>query len=130
MRYHADERRAFYGDIFANHDGDTNLVYLNPHIPIAWHRHQKQSDRLFLVSGILRVRIWETNPRVDGVEHLLVDTPGARDVLYIPAGWWHGYESLAPHTVVLQFNGPGKWDNGKDEERLSLDQEPWEWDAQ
>ena|ERR1051326_5810784 len=128
VRHHADHRRAFYGDVFGNPDGDTNVVYLTPHIPVAWHRHQRQHDRLFLISGALRVRVFETKPR-EGVEHILVAMPGERSVLYIPENHWHGYEALTDDTVVLQFNGPAKYD-GSDEERLPLADVPWNmWDA-
>ena len=123
VRYHADERRRFYGDVFSNPDGDTNVVYLTPGVPIAWHRHQRQADRLFVISGVLRVRVFTIDYETDGVEHLLSNTK-AREVLHIPAGLWHGYEALTDNTVVLQFNGPGKYD-GSDEERLSLDEVPW-----
>ncbi len=126
MRYHRDERRTFHGDIFANPDGDTNLVYLEPNIPIAWHRHQRQADRLFLVKGVLRVRCWTDDPLIDGVEHILVNTRGAREVLHIPANVWHGYCALVEDTILLQFNGPGKY-TGEDEERKSLDEVPWTW---
>jgi dTDP-4-dehydrorhamnose 3,5-epimerase-like enzyme len=121
VRHHVDVRRTFYGDIFANPDGDTNVVYLRPHVPIGWHRHQRQADRLFLISGVLRVRVFDHDPR-DAVEHML--TARDRGVLHIPENRWHGYEALTEHTILLQFNGPGKW-TGEDEERLSLDEIPW-----
>ena len=123
MRFHRDSRRTFYGDIFDTPNGDVNVVYLTPHVPIAWHRHQRQDDHLWLISGMLRVRCFsvETGERI---EHVMVALPGARKVVVIPRGWWHGYCALALGTVVLQFNGPGKWD-GNDEERLDLTKEPW-----
>lgn len=126
MRYHSDERRVFYGDIFANPDGDTNVVYLKPHIPIAWHRHQKQSDRLFLIQGVLRLQVWTDDPIRDLIEHVLVATSGERRVIVVPAKIWHGYEALTDDTILLQFNGPGKW-SGEDEERKSVEEVPWEW---
>ena len=123
MRFHHDERRTFYGDIFGNPDGDINVVYPQLGVFIGWHRHQKQDDRLFLVSGVLRLRVFETAPRADGVESILA---GQIDSLpyFIPRNHWHGYEALANDTVMLQFNGPGKWD-GSDEERLSIEEMPW-----
>lgn len=126
MRYHSDGRRKFYGDIFANPDGDCNVVYLEPHVPIAWHRHQKQSDRLFLVQGVLRLRVFQENPDLDGEEHVLANTRGERQVYVIPPTWWHGYEALVEGTILLQFNGPGKWD-GSDEERQRIEDVPWTW---
>lgn len=123
MRFHQDERRTFYGDIFETPHGDINVVYLTPHVPIAWHRHQRQDDHLWLVSGMLRVRYFDEGDGEVG-EHVMVALPGARKVIEIPRGLWHGYEALAKNTVVLQWNGPGKWD-GTDEERKSLKDQPW-----
>ena len=123
VRFHQDARRIFYGDIFDTPNGDVNVVYLTPHVPIAWHRHQKQDDHLWLISGMLKVKSFRDTP-ADMVEHTLLALPGARRVLVIPRGEWHGYEALGRNTVVLQFNGPGKYD-GTDEERLSLTEQPW-----
>lgn len=122
VRYHSDNRRRFYGDIFGTVDGDVNVVYLQKNVPIFWHRHQKQDDHLWLISGCLLVRSFLTTWKEDGVEHVMVAMPGARRVITIPHGEWHGYESLDDGTVILQFNGPGKWD-GYDEERM--DRVPW-----
>ena len=123
VRYHTDERRTFFGDIFPNRDGDINLVELHQGVFVGWHRHQKQDDRLFLVSGVLRLRIFETTPAVDGVEWILTETED-RLPYFIPRNHWHGYEALTDDTVVLQFNGPAKYD-GRDEERLSVEEMPW-----
>jgi len=126
VRYHADDRRVGYFDIYGNSDGDVNVVYLKPHVPIGWHRHQHQSDRLFLIQGVLRVKCFTMDYRYDGVEHVLVAKDGKRDVIHIPADTWHGYEALTEDTIVLQFNGPGKW-SGEDEERCGFEVIPWTW---
>ena len=120
MRYHADERRAFWGDIFDTPDGDFNVVKLNPGVVIAWHRHQRQDDRIAVIDG--DVYIQAIDP--EGNRHhwhrglYVGEFP-----IVIPRGWWHGYATDIGATLV-QFNGPGKWD-GSDEERASLDQIPW-----
>lgn len=125
MRFHQDHRRTFYGDIFETPQGDVNVVYLTPHVPIAWHRHQHQDDHLWLVSGVLRVQAFRDGLE-DRIEHIMVALPGARRVIEVSAGEWHGYEALEPNTVVLQFNGPGKW-SGEDEERHPIEDAPWNW---
>ena len=120
MRFHSDERRLFYGDIFETPNGDINVVYPTKGVPIGWHRHQHQDDHLFLVSGLLLVRSFEEGCR-KGWENVLL--PGQNPVV-IDSNTWHGYEALEDDTIVLQFNGPGKWD-GSDEERMSFDKIPW-----
>lgn len=128
VRYHSDDRRAFWGDIFDTVGGDFNAVCLKPHIPIAWHRHWKQDDQLFLLSGRLRVQwfheqLLEITPPINRIDWELNENN--RGPLFLPRDYWHGYEALEPNTVILQFNGPGKWD-GTDEERHPIDDEmPW-----
>ena len=119
MRYHSDKRRTGYYDIFPNGDGDINLVHLEPFVPIAWHRHQKQTDQIFVINGVLRVKVFSRGERI------LTARPGDQEVYLIPSGAWHGYEALCDDTLILQFNGPSKWD-GSDEERHPIDDEmPW-----
>jgi quercetin dioxygenase-like cupin family protein len=121
VRTHSDNRRTFYGDIFDTTEGDINVVYLAKDVPIAWHRHQRQSDWLFLISGVLEVQTIYVNG--DRCRDML---KGSNKLLYIPHNVWHGYEALDHGTVVLQFNGPGKWD-GTDEERHDIGEAPWDW---
>jgi len=123
MRHHVDVRREFWGNVFPScREGDINLVRPTQNVFIGWHRHQRQDDRLFLVNGVLRLRIF-TNSPADGVEWILVETPD-RAAIVVPRNTWHGYEALTDDTVVMQFNSPGKWD-GTDEERLDLEAMPW-----
>jgi len=120
MNVHRDHRRHFFGDIFDTEFGDVNVVYLEPHIPIGWHRHQRQDDQLFLVSGAVTVKeIWPSGTRhVQRLDYV------QRGPVMIPRGNWHGYEATEPGTILVQWNGPGKYD-GTDEERLSFADEPW-----
>lgn len=120
MRFHEDDRRIFYGDIFGLPNGDVNLVRLKPGITIAWHRHQKQDDHIFLVSGQLLVQA--IDPSGKRFQWYL-NQPDDR-VVTIPRNWWHGY-STHDGATILSFNGPGKW-TGDDEERRPVE-ENWSW---
>ena len=122
MRFHEDARRKFWGDIFATDQGDINIVRPKKGVFIGWHRHQHQDDRIFLVQGILRLRVFETDP-ADGREWILVDTDD-RLPLWVGRKKWHGYTALTDDTIILQFNGPGKW-SGEDEERKDPKEVPW-----
>lgn len=123
MRHHVDDRREFWGDIFGLTEGDINVVRPKKGVFIGWHRHQRQDDHIFLISGALLVRMFETNPLYDGVE-LVRHESATRALVLIPRHCWHGYEALSDDTCILQFNGPGKWD-GNDEERLDPKEMPW-----
>lgn len=120
MRTHADPRRLFLGDLFDTPDGDVNLVRLYPGAVCAWHRHQKQTDRLFCVTGAVRVGLLGPDGKPDW---LVLDerSPGP---FTIPRGTWHGYGALTEPCILLQYNTP-KYDP-TDEERQPLKKLPWD----
>lgn len=122
MRYHEDARRRFWGDLFELPNGDLNVVELRPGVTIAWHRHQHQDDHLKLLSGDLLVQALDA----DGCRHRWsLDAEDAGPVR-IPRCWWHGYQSDRG-ALLVQFNGPGKWD-GTDEERHAITADGlWAW---
>lgn len=109
----------FWGDVFGLPNGDVNVVHLKPGVIIAWHRHQKQDDHIFVVDGSVLVQAISQ----DGVrEQWYLSRPDDR-IAVIPRNHWHGYSTPGGATI-LQFNGPGKW-TGEDEERASLTDIPW-----
>lgn len=122
MRVHADDRRAFWGDLFGNPDGDVNVVKLKRHVVIAWHRHQHQTDRLFCVSGKVRVGLHSDSW---GAVYHEFRTLREGDTVTIPPGCHHGYEGLTKDATLVQFNSP-KY-NELDEGRHEIDAEmPWD----
>jgi dTDP-4-dehydrorhamnose 3,5-epimerase-like enzyme len=123
VRVHRDTRRDFFGDIFELPNGDLNVVKLKRHVPIAWHRHQHQVDRLFCVSGRVRVGMRQEFADEDSTEHWFTLREGC--TLMVPSNTWHGYESLTKDGVLVQFNSP-KY-NPDDEQRHPIDDEmPWD----
>ena len=119
MRYHADARRRFWGDIFRTAEYDINAVQLFPGVVIAWHRHQYQDDKLFALYG--QVDLQAIDP--EGQRHTWNMDSHTQLPVCIPRGWWHGYQSRYGATLI-QLNGPRKYD-GSDEERMGLDVMPW-----
>ena len=84
MRFHRDTRRTFYADIFATEGGDINLIYLQCQVPIAWHRHERQDDGIFVVSGTLKVQTIDP----DGTRSLhYLSAAAGRRPLRIPRRW-------------------------------------------
>ena len=128
MRTHADPRRLFLGDLFDTPDGDVNLVRLYPGSVCAWHRHQKQTDRLFCVTGAVRIGLIRMPEGYSihspyPVEWFVLDerSPGP---LTIPPDTWHGYGAITDPCILLQYNTP-KY-NPADEERQPLKKLPWD----
>ena len=119
MRFHEDDRRAFWGDIFGLPNGDVNIVKLKPGITIAWHRHHWQDDHVLLWDGDVLLQAIDRT----GKRHSWEMAAPRNAPELIPRGWWHGYGTKSG-AILLQFNGPGKWD-GNDEERKAITDMPW-----
>jgi dTDP-4-dehydrorhamnose 3,5-epimerase-like enzyme len=118
MRVHEDARRRFIADLFPT-AGDVNVVYLHSPDPIAWHRHQKQTDFIYCIWGRLRVCLVRPGSKDVAVYGLT----GADDPLEIPPDTWHGYEPLSAQVILVSYLSR-KYDP-TDEERAPLDAFPW-----
>ena len=119
MREHVDDRRHLYADIFPTTEGDVNLIRLFDGALSAWHRHQKQTDYFFCVSGRVRFGL------CDGVgngEWLVLDEGNG---LQISPDTWHGYWAFSGDATLLMW-ATQKY-NPDDEERKSVEEMgiPW-----
>ena len=119
MRVHTDTRRRFVADLFPT-KGDVNVVYLYPGDPIAWHRHQKQTDWIFCAMGKLTVGIVAPGRKTPTIHFL---DPLFTDVVSIPPNHWHGYQATAENTIIVSYLTQ-KYDP-QDEERTPLETFPW-----
>ena len=122
MRIHTDKRRHFVGDIFPGAvEGDVNVVYLNEGIPIAWHRHQKQTDYMFCIQGTLLVGI--AYPEMPDAIFRYMTPDYDPSPIIVPANHWHGYEAVGGKAILLSYI-TRKYDP-EDEERAPLAEYPW-----
>lgn len=122
MRIHADDRRLLFADIFPTNHGDVNVIRLYGGALSAWHRHQRQTDHFFCVSG--RVRLGAIGPE-DVLTWMVLDEhqPG---VATIPPNTWHGYQGFAGDAILLMW-ADRKYD-GTDEERKTVDEIGITWE--
>ena len=121
MRVHIDERRAAYCALFddAGLPGDINVFKINKGAITCWHRHQKQTDRFFVVQGSLLLQAIYP----DGVRDKLLlhsQLSGTK----IRPDVWHGYEALEDTILVMYLDQ--KYDPS-DEERATPEDlgQPW-----
>lgn len=114
----SDDRRLAFFDIFDT-PGQVNIVHLHPGSICAWHRHQKQTDYYFCVSGTVKVGIFDGN--WDGRFYVL--DPRTPTVLTVPPGMWHGYKALGPATLLQYLDQKYSPD---DEERHPANPADWE----
>lgn len=83
----------------------------------AFHRHEKLWDFFTIVNG--KARVWVVSPEGEARQFILSAAPMQR--LTIPPGFWHGWQSLTPNTIMV-CTGSEVYDRNKpDEERISYD---------
>ena len=107
---------------------------LFPGICKAWHRHQKQTDRMSCVSGMVRIVALAPNqPPKESTFAIVQVISGERApmLITIPPGWWHGIQNLEAKEAVI-VNCPDQvYDAAHpDEERLPWDHPAfgWQWE--
>jgi dTDP-4-dehydrorhamnose 3,5-epimerase len=99
-------------------------VSLRGGVVTAWHQHRRQTDHIFVLSGSLRIVLFD--PREDSPTVGQVDVLNLAHVrptlIVIPPGIWHGIQNLEPSTstFVNFFDRP--YDYGDpDEYRVPVD---------
>ena len=120
----------------------------------AWHRHRLQDDHWVVLSGAVKVGLFNSEsteltaelrlatPAPDHeVQRTLKVAPGAGlsvalsahvpGVLRIPAGLWHGGVAVGDREALLLYYVTRKYDaRNPDEERAAWDAFPFRWDIE
>jgi len=109
-----------------------------------WHRHEKQIDRMACVSGMARIvqihgdytsfLVGITKSGVARPADLnfkkMEDVVGPLNpkVIIIPPNVWHAFAAVGPEPCII-INTPSEMYNyeAPDEERLPLDEIPYDW---
>lgn len=120
MNISSDDRRLAYFDLFPQTPGQVNVVHLHPGALCAWHRHQKQTDHYFCVSGTVKVGIF--GPDWEG-KFFVLDARNPA-ILTVPPNHWHGYQCIGDSATMIQYLDQ-KYD-AEDEERSPVDIHDWE----
>jgi dTDP-4-dehydrorhamnose 3,5-epimerase len=84
----------------------TLYVSLRPGAVSAWHCHEAQLDRIFVVQGSIKLVLFdgrESSPTLGGISEFFLDR--ARPTLVtVPSGIWHGMQNLgASDCAFLNF---------------------------
>ncbi|HEX5309240.1 MAG TPA: cupin domain-containing protein [Solirubrobacteraceae bacterium] len=94
-------------------------VSLRPGALSAWHMHKLKTDHLFVVSGMLKLALYddrEGSPSKGQVD--VFHLSGMRPMLVvIPPGVWHGLQTLSPESCsfvnffdnAYDYNDPDDW---------------------
>jgi len=72
----------------------------------AWHKHKKQTDYFFVVSGTSKIGLYdgrEDSPTYKQYQTVVLGDDGEQALLSIPPGVWHGQTSLSDYTLLLNL---------------------------
>ncbi len=126
---HADDR-GYVTEIFRSDEehfenfGQAYVTACYPGVVKAWHRHAAQTDYFYVVSGTMKVGLYDDRPESPTREQYQVVILGERGdnaQLVIPAGLWHGMMALETFTVMLNIPDAVYNHDDPDEERV-----PWD----
>lgn len=111
-------------------EGQINISTTYPEVVRAFHRHQKQDDNWYIVSGQFEiVLIWThdfeygSGLSARSVERMEKHYLGPGESIRIVPNVWHGFRVLGTEPGTLLYWVTGKYDpDNPDEERAIWDQ--------
>jgi dTDP-4-dehydrorhamnose 3,5-epimerase len=112
--------------------GQVYVTTTYPGVVKAWHKHQKQSDNIACVAGLIKLAVYdgragspthgEINQFYLGVHNPLL--------VQIPAGVYHGWMCVSPEEAVVVNIPTEAYDHAQpDEQRLdpAASEIPYDW---
>jgi dTDP-4-dehydrorhamnose 3,5-epimerase len=112
--------------------GQTYVTATRPGIVKAWYRHRRQIDNMAVVTGLLRVVLFDDRPDSPTCGALMELTAGHDQptLVQIPHGVWHGFTAIGDaECLVLHLNSHPYDFAHMDEDRLPPDSPaiPYRW---
>jgi dTDP-4-dehydrorhamnose 3,5-epimerase len=126
---HADDR-GYLTEVLRRDDpyfqgfGQAYISYLRKGVIKAWHKHEKQTDYFYVVSGTSKIGLYDDR---DGsstqgqYQTVALGEAGLDALLMIPPLVWHGQMSLSEVTYLLNLPTEPYDPNIPDEIRAPLD---------
>jgi dTDP-4-dehydrorhamnose 3,5-epimerase len=112
--------------------GQAYVTTTYPGVVKAWHKHEKQTDNIACVAGLIKLAVYDGRPGSP--------TRGQIDQFYIgvhnpmlvqvPAGLYHGWMCVSPEEAVVVNIPTNTYDRAKpDEQRLDpgTGEIPYDW---
>lgn len=125
-KIHLDDRGMLYEVTRKSQTGKIEQVYITgcaPDVIKAWHMHERQVDRFFVIKGSLLVAVYCPDRKFLW-KFVLNETK--KQTLTIPPHLWHGFTALwGSYAEVI--NCVSEEFNGMDEHRLPFDHFPCNW---
>jgi dTDP-4-dehydrorhamnose 3,5-epimerase len=126
---HADDR-GYVTEILRSDEphfqqfGQAYVTACYPGVVKAWHRHARQIDYFFAVSGTVKVGLYDDrtdSPTRGEYQTFVLGERGESAQLVIPAGVWHGLMALDTFSIVLNLPTEVYDHEAPDEERVAWD---------
>jgi dTDP-4-dehydrorhamnose 3,5-epimerase len=109
-------------DILPVPQGQVNYGYTYKGVVRAFHKHNRQTDNWVCVKGVLRAVTIKGSPDDKDVEiSVTYLREGDGNVLSIPSGIWHGYQSIGGDAALVYYVTEKYDPNNPDEDRTSWD---------
>ena len=72
----------------------------------AWHAHQRQTDRFYVVAGTSKIGLWDGRPKSPThgrYDQVILGEHGEEALLIVPPMVWHGQMSLSEVTYLINL---------------------------
>jgi len=99
----------------------------------AWHAHQRQTDRFYVVAGTSKIGLWDgrpDSPTQGQYDQVILGEHGQHVLLIIPPMVWHGQMSLSEATYLINLPTKVYNPDAPDELRKGLDELEDVWTLQ
>ncbi len=129
LKRHADDR-GFLVEILRDDDsyyerfGQIYVSFLRKGIIKAWHKHEKQTDHFYVVSGTSKIGLYDdrdASPTKGEYQTVVLGDEGLQSLLVIPPLVWHGQMSLSEATYLVNIPTQHYDPNDPDEIRAPVD---------
>jgi len=119
-------------DEFFEKFGQVYMTTTYPGVVKAWHKHEKQSDNMACVAGMVKVVLRDARKGSPTFEEINAFFMGVHNpiLIHIPAGVWHGWKCTGPEESIV-VNAPTEMFDYKDPDEQRLDPHtggiPYDW---
>lgn len=129
LKRHADDR-GYLVEILRDDDpyferfGQIYVSFLRKGIIKAWHKHEKQTDHFYVVSGTSKIGLYDdrdASPTKGEYQTVVLGDEGLQSLLLIPPLVWHGQMSLSEATYLVNIPTQHYDPNNPDEIRTPVD---------
>ncbi len=130
LKRRADDR-GYLVEILRNDDdhyiqfGQIYISYLRKGIIKAWHKHERQTDYFYVISGTSKIGLYDDRKEspTNGVyQTAVLGEHGEDSLLIIPPMVWHGQMSLSEFTYLANLPTETYDPKNPDEIRASWDE--------